>query len=956
MSLRFLSLSVFFVLFSRSTLAADPSVVYRVLYTPHFEIIFRDHQRDLAKRYALAAEQAYELLQPIFKEGPDVTPIFIKDDTDASNGMAAFLPYPIITVNPVLPGALDSIDDYGDWPFEMIAHEYTHILNMYPAHGIYAPFKYLFGSVLRPNAILPKWYLEGLAVNLESRLSDHGRLRAPETFAYARALEIGHRLDLENIAKINEQELGTWPYGNRPYTFGGWWWSDVQEQKGLGVIETWNQNFSRRIPFLLNGPMREQTGKSAAENLDATIFELQAEAGREVAALKKDNLSAPVRLVDENGEQRVFAISPSGDRLLYFLNHPHLPGSPITGTEAKLKTRTSPAQPFIDVQGKRLFKSVGTTRARWLNDNLFVFDQIDISDPYYTFRDLYLYDLEKDQTIRLTKRMRAEQPSPSPRGNKIVFIKNDGGRNHLALLELDGTAVKKVRYLAHANLQQRLSGPEFINEEEIVFALRQRGAGEKLYVMSLKDRKIKPWAQSPLTSAQNPRATAKGLLVSDDHTHVRNIYLIPYTGGRAQAVTNTLTHVEVADFDPERNELVFSELTPQGNRLMSEPLTVFKPATLERPKLPPPPVPQTKKIQVSEESYQPIRYLLPHYWIPFVYSVEDGMLFQGSTTNSDPAGINTYSLAAQYDTVTRKPAYGASYMNASFPLNFAVDYAHTVSYLGASRRTVVGNGANLNFSDPAWPFNSTFWRWNLGGAWTDTTGAFNRYKRLGPGGGLTYNRMDTPINTWGGWLFSVSHQEYLAQANYLAYGRSYVRTALKFPIFGASKVFIQARAAFAPKMPTSALLDLGDRSIGGNYMVNLTNSDFLLRGYPSGQFVGRKILNANFEYSLPIWELAKGAGTFPVFLKALEAVAFADAMSVDGAGYRTDKKAYFASSLNRYFMGTGAELRLSATGAYHLPFTLTFGGYYGINKQFGGGFTPFIGFGYNDLGALSKTP
>src|SRR5438105_3868531 len=84
---------------ARAAAAPRPDWSYRVLYTPHFEIIFHDTQRELAKHYALAAEQAYELLFPIFKEGPAVTPIFINDDTDLSNGMASFLPYPMITVN-----------------------------------------------------------------------------------------------------------------------------------------------------------------------------------------------------------------------------------------------------------------------------------------------------------------------------------------------------------------------------------------------------------------------------------------------------------------------------------------------------------------------------------------------------------------------------------------------------------------------------------------------------------------------------------------------------------------------------------------------------------------------------------------------------------------------------------------------------------------------------------------
>jgi len=67
--------------------------------------------------------------------------------------------------------------------------------------------------------------------------------------------------------------------------------------------------------------------------------------------------------------------------------------------------------------------------------------------------------------------------------------------------------------------------------------------------------------------------------------------------------------------------------------------------------------------------------------------------------------------------------------------------------------------------------------------------------------------------------------------------------------------------------------------------------------------VGRKLLNANLEYSLPMIELAKGAGTFPMFLKTLEVVGFADVMSVDGGGYRPDLGGYYRTDLSTYFVG-----------------------------------------------------
>ena len=94
-----------------------------------------------------------------------------------------------------------------------------------------------------------------------------------------------------------------------------------------------------------------------------------------------------------------------------------------------------------------------------------------------------------------------------------------------------------------------------------------------------------------------------------------------------------------------------------------------------------------------------------------------------------------------------------------------------------------------------------------------------------------------------------------------------------------------------------------------------------------------------------------------MFLKALELAVFADAVAVDGGAFNPTRNLYERSDLGHFYMGTGAELRMSTTTGYHLPVSFTLGAYYGLNQRYGGGFTPFVGLGLGDLDALeNKTP
>lgn len=218
-------------------------------------------------------------------------------------------------------------------------------------------------------------------------------------------------------------------------------------------------------------------------------------------------------------------------------------------------------------------------------------------------------------------------------------------------------------------MNQRLSSPVFINDGEILFVSRTLKGREQIQAYDLASKKIRPWNEE-LGSVQHLRLTSKGVLTTNADTGVRNVFLVGATKGSSQALSNSLADIQTADFDAGSNSIVASELTARGRRLVTFPYANYAPPKIEPLKVDAPAVQATlTKVKIREESYQPITYLLPRYWIPFVYPVEDGVLFQGTTDNNDPAGRNKYSLFGSYDTLTRKPSYGFNYVNSSLPVD-----------------------------------------------------------------------------------------------------------------------------------------------------------------------------------------------------------------------------------------------------------------------------------------------
>lgn len=155
----------------------DPSFKWSTLETPHFRLHFHDGEEALAQHAARAAEAARARLLPLIGHAPELTEVVLSDDSDYANGFATALFYPNIHLYAAPPDDLDELNDYDDWLWVLIAHEYTHIAHLDDVRGIPRLVNRIFGELDVPNGAQPRWFIEGLAVYEESALSSGGRER-----------------------------------------------------------------------------------------------------------------------------------------------------------------------------------------------------------------------------------------------------------------------------------------------------------------------------------------------------------------------------------------------------------------------------------------------------------------------------------------------------------------------------------------------------------------------------------------------------------------------------------------------------------------------------------------------------------------------------------------------------------------------------------------------------------
>jgi hypothetical protein len=949
---------------SWAQLEVSPKIKWKTLNTDHFQVIFNAEQQDLGELYSERLEKAYRDLQPYFRSFPQKTVVVINDKTDVTNGYATPLPYSHIMAYPVLPGAEESLADTGDWVYELLSHEYTHILTFAPHGGVMQPLRAVFGTIIAPNLLLPRWWKEGVAVEMETRLSQHGRLRSVFQDATVRAMVLDETFLGYDIAEANEG-LPSWPQGMRPYLFGSLFWSNAIKEKGPGVVADLHEKHGRRVPYFIETPARELLGADYTTTYNNMMAEVNVLAQTQVKKLQE---VTPTRItLPRNRFNSVSgpAISPDGKHLVLITEND------ANSREIKVITREKPGQNFLEVKSIDTieeFNEIPNTplqrdgpptgsiqRVSWYPDSKrFIYDKIDYSSRYERYSDLHIYDLETKKTKQVTKSLRAREPSVSPNGQLVTFVKLEGGKTHLATVSFDENK-KEVRVLFTPGMQERISYPTFLDDGHVVFSWRKTNGEEFLYKIDLESKN--PQMILPgYTNARFARLTAQGLIFASNKNGTSNLYLASTDLQTAKPLTHTVTANFTSDLDPQRQDLFVTTMTSQGLRVgaITQPDWSATPATLPQiqPLLAdrypttaataaatPAPSPEATPAAGTIEDYSAAGYLWPRYWIPFIggSTSETGLVIMAQTSGFDPLKKHTYGLLGSWDTAIGRGSFEATYINQTTTLPITFFGFQRSSYLGSVENRIEDTGALL-VGSPSMFWLSPYSSLQVGWKYLQRDYFSTSAKRTGPTVNLSYANYSksgaevTPESGWGGFLQADSYieqQDYLQYSQFSVVGLKYMSKFLP----RHHSLMIRVAGMYTPELISSIY--------GGSTESQVFASDsvlpqYIMRGYTRGQIYGRNIANANIEYRFPIYRIEEGSGTYALFFHNMVGALVADGITVDGRFINEDAGIYEAVSLGKQsFWSAGAEVKLETTLGYTFPFNLIVGTYAAFNQPTG---------------------
>ncbi len=919
------------LLLSLPAAALDPRFDWETLTTPHFEVHYHQGMYRYAQKTARAAELSYQRLVPLLEHLPSGrTQIVVQDDTDFANGNASPVLYNLIHAYAAPPDSRSTLGDFDDNVYELISHEYTHILHLDTVLGLPQGINDVFGKLWITNGIQPIWFIEGIATFAESEVSGAGRMRSSQEDMMVRAEVLSGTLPpIDTLSNVPLQ----WPRGFGQYTVGSRFLDWIRDQYGLGALRDLSHDYaSRAIPFGLNFSSERVLGKS--------YIDLYREFGAD--ELKRaEELRDGVRAAGETRVEPVTRLgewvrsprwSPDGTSL-YYTN---------AGPDRRAEIRAW--QPSgADRHVATLYSDgSGDDTLAVAPDGRVVFARAEVYQEFEVLQDLYSVSPTGEDERRLTRGVRARGPDVAPDGTVAFVWRRPGG--HTAIAEataVDGTP----RVLFEDASGEPVDSPRYSPDGTRVAFLHHRDGAWDVRIVDRTTLAVTDVTHDRAIE-RDPAWTPDGawLLFSSDRTGVYDVYA--WRPGELRRVTHVVLGAFEPSPSPDGKQLALITYSERGYDVALMPLdpASWQPVTGEPIAAQRPPVTELPADQAyPSRPYSPWPTLRPQFWLPFFAADAYGTTVGALTAGFDAVDRHEYAATAWWSIDGREPGWDLLYVNHSFYPDLTLELSRDLNSPQAAGgldapgfyyETAIGGSVTAtfpfsqaarsqalsltyelqHFAVHANPLNVPTAPGLLGAvtlayAFSDAR-RFVRSISSEEGGrfSLAFRVADRALGSdFRFWQLSTSASKFLA----LPWNTGGV------PWHHA----LALRASFG--IADGDLSNRHDYFLGGFQQASSVQSILnpasaplrILRGFVADAFHGTAYALGTAEYRFPIWNVETGAWTLPVYLRRLHAAVFTDA----GDAFRPSGRDF------KLHVGAGLELRAEVVLGWVLPADVRFG-------------------------------
>ncbi len=701
----------------------DPALEWKVLDSAYCSIIFPGvyseqnivTYQNIALRIAEITAEIYpqitaQLGKP-FSSDKKFT-IILEDFSDYTYGFASTLPHRLIRINLSAPGPEIFDTKFDCWLRILIAHECTHLVHFDMTNKLTTFLRFFLGQIITPNALQPLWSTEGLAIFNESKLNTGGRLEDSRYDMYLRADFLEN--NVKNLDQLEGEYLISWPGGNTPYIYGQSLVHFIAQEFGEDQMIAISEKFSS-FPLLgMNWSLKKVLGINQMElfskwkNKQEEYFRHQIEQINIYSEITKSQqitkhqhwVDDPTWLVAKDGNESTLIYKVFTPKTYSTIRQYHL----LTDKESILIKRTG---------------ELGISYSLSSDQPYFLYSKLMRYQQYYTYYDLFLYNLNTGKQYQITEKMRIKDPAwhPDPASSKIAAVINEAGTNNLVLFTLDIAKFENkslsnefisysdLIYLTDFRDGTQISQPVWSPQgDKIAFSLCYKGY-QDIYIINMDNsyniQSIKPITLDHYTDI-NPNWSPDGqyLFFASDRSKVFNLYAYSLKNNQLFRLTNVHTGVFEPAASPDGTKMAFIQYHSSGYELHLAKMDELLWQVVEEyigdlsGNLPtisnnvvhfPPYEPQEQEIENKEnnqcylfakeenfstdfqiKNYSPWDSIMPTYWIPYLNINEQDFYLGFSTLGEDYLQYFHIPIIFAYNLVHNSLFYSFQFANYRF--------------------------------------------------------------------------------------------------------------------------------------------------------------------------------------------------------------------------------------------------------------------------------------------------
>ncbi|MBT3937105.1 MAG: hypothetical protein HOD28_02430 [Candidatus Marinimicrobia bacterium] len=521
-----------------------PELNWHTFETDHFKIHFHDETEQTAREAATVAETIYPHVTSLYEyEPPTKTHLVLIDPDDYSNGAAYYYDNKMV----IWASPLDfELRGSHRWLQNVITHEFTHIVSLQKAMkadlsfpGAYFQFMgyekekrkdvlYGFPNVLAsfpvPGTVVPPWLAEGVAQYMyEGADWDHWDSHR-DMILRDRSLN-DNFLSFDEINTFGKRGIGNESTYNTGFAFCKY----IAVKYGADKLRIIMEDLSTPLQFSISDALYNVLGEDGFFIYERFLESLNA---RYHLLTNPININ-PVTgiIIKDIGTFNAHPIwNPQGTGFAWLSNrnNDYFGQTELffhdfnTNEEKKLMGGVHSA-PTWHSNGKMIYYS---KKALFPNKN---------GSRFY---DIYEYNLETEEELRLTHDARSFSPVFIPRDSTIAYLSTyDGGQN-IFLLHLKSDSLEQITFFDHRPIISSLSYNA--TNHQLVFSVTEHHYRNIQY-HDLESDSIGILLNNSLWDERDIQVTQMGeLLYSDDRTGIYNLYIKNEVDNTQGFITNLL--------------------------------------------------------------------------------------------------------------------------------------------------------------------------------------------------------------------------------------------------------------------------------------------------------------------------------------------------------------------------------------------------------------------------------